>query len=220
MGFTPEQQARFSAVYVRTIGLNEHQKLVQSVDTMLKMLIDGGEAIVKRMDVKSVVPHPDNRGRAPMQVNAVYRKFSKIVGVGFALSKCDPSRAVAFQRSPLTDKQVMKFIDNTKDNPSFAKFDAKSVEALSVGCGHLNQALAATRDECKLPTAFLDDVDLTAGRKTSKLDAHELSKNDPILADALKGGLTWTVVHHSIELAYPKLPFLIPKGAEHRAPHR
>ena len=72
------------------------------------------------------------------------------MGVGFSLNRCDHKRAVAFQVKPGDDRDVKPFVEYAKDSPHLATIDSASVEACSVGCGHLNQFLAAIAEECEV----------------------------------------------------------------------
>ena len=83
MGFTPEQSARFEKLYHEVAKSNADSKIVQLVDNMLDLLVEGGEAQVKNIGVKNVVPHSANRSGALMEVRKIYSKGSKIIGVGF-----------------------------------------------------------------------------------------------------------------------------------------
>ena len=135
-------------------------KIVQLTDLMLKLLIEAGEAIVKHVPCKSVVVHRANRGETSMQPRNIYRKGAKILGVGFSLSKCDHTRAVAFQVNQSSDAMTKKFLEYSSHSPYFAKFDPVSVECGGVGCGHLNQFLACIHDGAAVPAEFHSDKDL------------------------------------------------------------
>ena len=101
MGFTAEQCKAFEACYNKLVQIaDDDQKLVQHVDTMVELMIKGGEATVKHIHCKSVVPHPKNRNSTLMSHRKVFIKGGKILGVGFSVGRCSPKQAIAFQRNP------------------------------------------------------------------------------------------------------------------------
>ena len=94
-----------------------------------------------------------------------------------------------------------------------ATFDSTSVEACSVGCGHLNQFLAAIVEECEVPNEFHGNTDLFKAPGGTKLDKHLLCKSQGAeLASTLDNGLKWTYIPYKFEQLYPKLPDVIQKA--------
>ena len=190
MGFTPEQSARFEKLYHAVAKASADSKIVQLVDNMLDLLVEGGEAQVKNIGVKNVVPHSANRSGALMEARKIYSKGSKIIGVGFSMNRCDPKRAVAFQTKPGDCQHVEAFIRHANGSPHLATFEASTIEACSVGCGHLSQFLACIKDEVEVPAEFIDDQDLFGGVAGRKLDSHALCKSqDQQLRTALDKGV-------------------------------
>ena len=130
-----------------------------------------------------------------------YRKLfpmtGKILGLGFSLTKCDPSRAVCFQRKP---SAKMHFIEHANSCPYLPNYDEKKVDGCSVGCGHLNQGLQALNQELEVPPEFRDNEDLVSQGKTH-LDKHEICKKDedvthsPDLKHITNIGLKWTYIY-------------------------
>ena len=213
MGFTTEQAALFQQLYAEVTAATDQTKLVQLVDRMLDLLVDSGEAVVKNVGVSRVVPHKDNRGGAMMEAHKVYAKGAKIMNVGFSLGRCDPKRAVAFQVKPGDDRDVKKFVELANQSPNFATFDSEAVEACSVGCGHLNQFLAAIVAECEVPSEFVDHPDLFGAQRGSKLDKHYLCKiQGKELQSTVDIGLKWTFIPYKFEKNFPKLPHVIQKA--------
>ena len=160
MGFTSEQESTFEKLYMEVAAAKDDLKIARLVDAMLELLVSSGEAQVKHIAVTRVVPHKANRSGSSMDVSKVYAKGSKIMGVGFSLTRCDSNRAVAFQVMPGDDRGVKSFVDFANESPHLATFQASTVEACSVGCGHLNQFLAAVYNECEVPTDYHDHKDL------------------------------------------------------------
>ena len=159
MGFTVEQSAKFEALYRAVTNVEDNTKLVQMVDELIKLMIDNGEAQVKNISVSRVVPHAANRAGSLMEAHKVYKKGAKIMAVGFSLARCDHRRAVAFQAKPGDTSGIMNFVKHANRSPSFANFNAEDVEACSVGCGHLNQFLAAIEHESVVPSGFKNHND-------------------------------------------------------------
>ena len=213
MGFTTEQWAKFGALYHEASAAKDNLKIVQIVDEMLELLVAAGEAQVKKIGVTRVVPHKANRAGSKMEVRKIYSKGSKVLGVGFSLARCDHRRAVSFQVKPGDDSDVKAFVEYANNSPHFAAFDSGSVEASSVGCGHLNQFLAAIFDECEVPDEFRGNQDLVGPGGGTKLDKQRLCKTQGAqLSSTLDHGLTWTFIPYKFEQRYPKLPHFIQKA--------
>ena len=90
MSFSVETQRLFDQTYKKAVNCDEDSKLVGLTDLMLRLLLEAGEA-------ELIVPHNNNRGGANMEYLKMFGKTSKILGVGFSLKKCDPTRTVCFQ---------------------------------------------------------------------------------------------------------------------------
>ena len=190
MGFTPEQKATFDGLYEKLLTASEDLKLVRIVDQMLELLVVAGEAQIKYIGVARVVPHIDNRSGSLMEVRKVYTKGSKILAVGFSLARCDPKRAVAFQAKPGGDPGVEQFVEYARQSQHLATFEASAVEACSVGCGHLNQFLAAVRAECEVPAEFIDHPDIFGPAGDKKLDSLLICRSqDPEFEWTVEQGL-------------------------------
>ena len=213
MGFNPFQKKEFEAMYGKLVSLsNADQKIVQLTDTMLQLMVDCGEAQVKHISCKRVVPHEQNRNSSLMSDRKVFQKGSKILAVGFSLVKCGPMRAVCFGVNPTTTRGVEAFVQHANGNPHLGNFSAQSVEGRSVGCGHLNQFIAAIFDEVQVPDEFKHDLKDFVGHadKLSMLDKHAICKADgKDLAGVLENGLKWTYIPYSFEVEFPKLPALL-----------
>ena len=100
----------------------------------------------------------------------------------------------------------MKFIDYARECPYFATFDDKKVDAGSVGCGHLNQGLAAMNQEIAVPPEFEQDKDLISNTGEKRLVKHDICERDRSVtqSDDLKsavdgGGMQWTYIYSNVE---------------------
>ena len=216
MGFTVEQCNKFEAIYNKLVQSSscDDVKLVQDVDTMLHLMIESGEAIVKHIHCKHVVPHPKNRNSTLMSYRTMFTKGGKILGVGFSLDRCCPKRAVCFGRTPNCAKSLDRFVKHANESPHFATFDADMIEGCSVGCGHLNQFLASIFDEAELPLEFRNNPDLV-GKSigATHLNKHNICQKDGTsLQCTMDKGLEWTYIPHKFETKYQKLPEIITKA--------
>ena len=213
MVFTADQSATFERLYQEAAAVRDDLKIVKLVDSMLDLLVGSGEAQVKPIGVARVVPHKANRAGSLMEVRKVYSKGRKIMSVGFSMTRCDPKRAVAFQVKPGDDRDVKSFVGYANESPYLATFDSAAVEACSVGCGHLNQFLAAVAQECEVPLEFQTATELVGTQGGTKLDKHFLCKTQGTqFAEALENGLKWTFIPYKFEELYPRLPHFIQKA--------
>ena len=211
MPFTEDQLRIFEAHY-DTLCSAEDSKLVSIADTMIDLLVRSGEAQVKHIHPKLIVPHLENRNSTLMTEHKIQPKGGKILGVGFSLSKCDPKRAVCFGRNPVGNADVERFVNHSNGNPFMATFDASTVEGLSVGCGHLNQFLACVHDEVAIIVELRKDPDIVG----TSADSVYFNKDDIVKRDSMHGstqlktaleiGIKWTFIPHRIAVKYPRLP--------------
>ena len=216
MGFTEEQRKEFETLYNSLSRAGTDMKLSQTVDTMIALMLAAGEAMEKQIHVKHCVPHKANRSGALMQIRKIFLKGFKILHVGFSPDRCDPKRAVCFQRNPSDDRDLRRWTDYANKEPCLATFDPNMVEAETVGCGHLNQFLGCIYDEVMVPPEFCyDDGPFQTKDGAKYLDKHQVCKADGIykkLADVLAKGLTWTYIPYTMYSRYPKLPHMIQKA--------
>ena len=222
MPFSAEQKKIFDEAYAKALSCNEdNQKILQLGKLMIKLLLDNDEAVIKQMDAKSVVPHMDNRGGSRMQAQKVYAKGKKILSVGFCPDLCDETEAICFGIfTPVGNESVMNFLEYSQANPAFANYKMENVEGLSVGCGHLNQFVAAVKDGRPVPEGFKSCealVGLGGAQMTGRMDKDHIIKKDSEfygggLAKVLDAGLKWTYIRPHVEPSYPKLPFLLQKS--------
>ena len=215
MVFTSQQQKEFDDMYNKLVSITDGDgKIVQLTDSMLCLMIEAGEAQVKHIHCKRVVPHQCNRGSSLMTCSKVFQKGCKILGVGFSLLKCGNLRAVCFGKNPVSNGAINRFVDMSKNSAHFATFDSNSVEAASVVCGHLNQFIAAIHDEVLVPEQFRNDEDLMGKPAVGDhLDRHAIVKRDgKDLHGVVDKGLLWTYIPYNFEEKYPKLPHLLQKA--------
>lgn len=215
MKFTAENQRLFDAAYKKAVNCDEDSKLVGLMDLMLRLLLEAGEAELMFINPMRVVPHNSNRGGANMEYLKMFGKISKILGVGFSLSKCDPSRAVCFQKR---QGKVMKFVENANRCKYFAKFEQEKVDAGSVGCGHLNQGLCAISQGIPIPPEYVHNADLVGQTGKKYLDQRDICQRDEDithakdLSNTISTGLKWTYIYAHVEEKYPELPNIFQKA--------
>ena len=215
MPFTADQKRVFEEAYHKACETTVDSKLVGLTDLMLKVMKEGGLADEQYLHPSRIVPHNLNRGGADMEYRKMFEKTSKILGVGFSFPKCDPSRAVCFQRKP---GSKLKFIPQANACPFFANFVDCKVDGQSVGCGHLNQGLAAIDQGIDVPPEFHKDEDICGTNGDTKLSKHDICAKDAemtksnALEQAINVGLKWTYIYSSAEEAYPRLPDIMQKA--------
>ena len=120
---------------------------------------------------------------AILVAGGMHEKGSKIVNVGFTLKLCGIDRAIAFENSPDTNHCESHTIKSTNGNSMFYQYTPNTVQAGSVGCGHLNQFLAAVG--CEATTI---EESLQVPGKTI-LDSHRITSGNRDLAFAVEHGL-------------------------------
>ena len=212
MPFSAESQRLFDQAYKKAVNCDEDSKLVGLTDLMLRLLLEAGEAEHMYINPLRVVPHNSNRGGANMEYLKMFGKTSKILGVGFSLNKCDPTRAVCFQKK---QGKTMKFVEIANRCKYFANFEQEKVDAGSVGCGHLNQGLCAIVQGVEIPPEFKDNKDLVGTTGKKHLDQRDICQRDEDitktkdLSNTLSTGLKWTYIYAHIEDKYPELPNII-----------
>ena len=210
MGFTKMQKDEFAKLYKTACEADESTRLVKLKDDMLHLLIEGGEARVKYMHPKTLVPHPKNRGGSKMHWRKIFEKGAKIISVGVSLAQCGPDKAVAFEEHPVNRRFGKQHVELCKSSPHYALYtDADAVEAGTVGCGHWNQMLACIIDKRPVPSEFAYKL-CEPGHPN--LDGERLCRDQPALRGLLHRGLETTVIKHSIESEYPQLPSIFQKA--------
>ena len=208
MGFN---KAKFDKLYENACNATANDtRLVQLKDDMLKLLLESGEAFVKYVQPKCVVPHPQNRCGSKMQWVKIYTKGSKIIAVGVSLVECGPEKAVGFSINPMDKSAALSHIKRCSTSEHYASYtDPDVVEVASVGCGHWAQFLACIVDKCVVPAMFVDKL-CENGR--NQLDGDRLCRDQPALQVLLSQGIQFTVIKHTIEAKYPKLPNILQKA--------
>ena len=200
MALTGTHKIAFEKAYTQATDPDTTNTKVRTLlDEMLKILNEAGSITQVRIPPTKVGIHPDNRNGQLMSAHSMEVKGSKIVSHGFSPSLCGPDRAICF---PEKDGRVHAHM--AKMCPTSDKFAPLQTSYLagSVGCGHLNQFLAAVATS--RPTGAKGLTDPNGLWETSKMK-HE----DPNLAAAIDQGLLWSQVDEAIEAVYPKLPLVV-----------
>ena len=211
MVFLPEQRAEFTELYKSACkaGATETNRLVQLKDQLLAILLKAGEARVKYVHPKALVPHTKNRGGSKMQWRKIFTKGAKIIKVGVSLGECGPDKAVAFEED--ADKTMAReHIKLCSTSAHYALYiDPEIVEGGTVGCGHWNQFLACIIDKRPVP---LDLQKALCEHGNQCLDPERLSRDQPVLKPLLNTGLQVTMIKRSIELEYPQMQNILQKA--------
>ena len=136
--------------------------------------------------------------------------------VGFTFKLCGVDKAIAFENNPATincEKHTHKV---TSTSTLFANYAPNTVRGGSVGCGHLNQWLAAVKAGATSPYSKL------CGKGTGTLCASIATASNEDLSQAVADGLKWFMIKYSVEEEYEKLPELIQRAlnTEHNVGER
>ena len=114
--------------------------------------------------------------------------------MGFTFKLCGPDRAIPFENNPTTNNCEKHTLETTRTSEYFANFVKGSIRGGSVGCGHLNQWLAAVKDGAKTIYSKLCDP----GKDT--ISTHIVTNSNEELKTAVQHGLIWFMVRYTIEI--------------------
>jgi hypothetical protein len=206
MSFTPDAKRVFDETYKKACALNSGDKLVSLMYLMLKLLREAQMGRDTRIQPKQMGVHPKNRSGKKMVPNTMQKKGIKITNVGFAQALCGIDRAIGFEVNPMSKHIEEHTIATTSASPMFAKYEKGLVVGGSVGCGHLNQWLAAVGDSAE--SSYSDVCD----RGETKLSAHLVAKDNVEYELAIEKGIVWFLIKWEIERDYPELPNVIQRG--------
>ena len=198
--------AVFEELYKAAVEADEDVKLQSMADLIMKELEQHGMSEKVILHSKSVGVHPSNRGGKMLSPIDVHVKGAKIVKGGFSWRLCSDDEAICVSDGP--GKAIAKAIVNlAKSSTFFAKYiDLGSIKAGSVGCGHLNQFLAAVHDEAET------DQQSLKGDGKNTISKRKLCDADENLKLAVDRGLQWTLIRAEVETAFPKLPDILQKA--------
>jgi hypothetical protein len=205
MPFTAEQKTIFDEAYEKAKKLDAGDKLVQLMYLLLDLIMKSGQGVEMKIPPKHMGIHPANRSGKKMVGAVMQKKGNKITNVGFTLKLCGPDRAIAFEVSP-TSNTIEQHTLAITSSPNFANYVPGTIRAGSVGCGHLNQFLAAVADGAETSYANLSLPD--EGRLSKTI----ITKGNKECEDAVDNGLTWFVIKFQIEELYPLLPSIIQRA--------
>ena len=200
-------KADIDVLYTMATQMKEDDsQLVSIVYRMLDKIAEHQMSYTARCPSIHMGIHPNNRAGKQMVAADMNKKGAKIVNVGFTFKLCGKDRAIAFENSPDTNHCESYTIKSTIGNPMFYQYTPNTVRAGSVGCGHLNQFLAAVG--CDATTV---EPSLQVPGKT-KIDSHRILAGNRDLAFAVEHGLEWTIIKHQVETQWPELPELIQRA--------
>ena len=206
MPFTPDAKRIFDETYKKACALNSGDKLVSLMYLMLKLLREAQMGRDTRIQPKQMGIHPKNRSGKKMVPSTMQKKGYKITNVGFAQALCGIDRAIGFEVNPMSKHIEEHTIATTSASPMFAKYEKGLVVGGSVGCGHLNQWLAAVGDSAE--STYSDVCD----RGETKLSAHLVAKDNAEYELAIEEGIVWFLIKWEIERDYSELPCVIQRG--------
>ena len=200
-------QNEFDVLYGKAVGMKDAEKLVQLMYQMIAILKANDIAYETEIPPMNMGVHPSNRtGKKIVGLN-MQKKGLKIVKVGFRKELCGPLKAIAMENNPTTNTIDTYTMNLAKGDPLFAQYVAGTIRGGSMGCGHLNQFLAATAYGAKTPhTSELSDP----GRDT--ISKHRVCSNNDHLSTAVEKGIKWTMINFKAEERYPQLPHIIQRA--------
>ena len=205
MPFTKNQETAFATRYNSCLSCKDTTQLVSMIYSLIEQLHAADEAYIVRLPPHHMGIHPKNRSGKKMIDKTMQKKGRTIHAVGFTFKLCGPSKAVAFEEHPQS-RYCETHTLQTTGSELFANYKSGNIRGGSVGCGHLNQWLAAVRDGAESPYEQLCES------KSTRISKQRVTANNPDLADAVENGLTWTMIKWTIEMKYPELPTLIQRG--------
>ena len=206
MPFSTEQKRLFDLMYTKACDLRDENKLVTLLFQMLELLQKADEAYVAYVLPLHMGIHPKNRGGKRMSPLAMQKKGHKIYVVGFTPKLCGPDRAIAFEVDPASKHIEKHTLQITSASESFAQYRPGTLRGGSVGCGHLNQWLAAVG--CGAKTDFKDLCD--PGK--SHIPPRLVTEGKDALKNAVNFGLEWLMIRSGIEKDYPEVPSIIQRA--------
>ena len=170
-----------NTVFKDGMDLLRKQKLVQRVP----------------MKAKSLLTHPENRGRLMLSPFNCHRNAATIFSVGGDLKQL--SNATAFQMPPSGPRRLevlqanQSLIERSKGY--LAPINGEE-RALSVGCGHTAAFFKVAEVGGKTPEKSLQD-------DKGFVDAGKL-KTDPALATMIEEGWMWDLIDWEVDEAFPE----------------
>ena len=151
--------------------------------------------------------HNKNRQGKKMIDVTMQKKGNKVTNVGFRLELCGPKdRAFAFEVNPLNNNIEDHTIAVTSSSDKFANYSRGVIRGGSVGCGHLNQFLAAVRDGAESCYPEL------CNHGDNRLSKDIVAKDNAAYADAIDNGITWYMFKYQLEVDYPEFPAILQRA--------
>eukprot|EP00971_Amphidinium_carterae_P342682 6482083-Amphidinium_carterae.1 len=175
---------------------------VATWDKIKSLLVKEGLARTNvRMPPELVGVHPENRSKIGLQPSMVHQHGHEILQAGFSWSKCQDATAVEVPPSPL-DKAAKDLNTKVVEMSKGLLPVLPDIKLLSLGSGHTNAFLRALKADCTTDCEALKGQD---GRLSSEV----LTLKKPELADAMRDGLAWCVLHWALPYVFPSLVDLI-----------
>ena len=200
MPLSSEDRRIFTKLYDAVVACDDEAKLVRTVYLMIDILRASNTGYEMQIKPLMMGVHPANRGGKKMAGVKMHRKGAKITKLGFSFKLCPPTKAICFEDSPETKAIETATIELTSSSELFATYEKGCVKAGSVGCGHLNQFLAAVLQGVPTPEKSLTDG------SSDRISRRMIEEGNEDVKVALNLGLTWFVVPWEIEKEFPRLP--------------
>ena len=193
--YTPELRSEVTRLLKEAEQAGQKVSVFESVVSLLEK-----QGLVWKAQIapEFVGTHPQNRSEAMVSCTEAHQHGLEILKVGWSSRKC--ADATCVQAPPPPRYAMFDAVNKREVQLSDGKIPPlASLQYLSVGSSHTNVFLRSVKAGC---VAAVDGLSQTADGRMS-LDA--LSLSQPAFKDACLKGMTWTVLHHQIDLVWPTL---------------
>lgn len=177
----------------------ENSNMVSSCKSVMKMLTEHGLVFECKVHSKYIGVHPSNRDGFGVSGNAVASLASQIYHLGFDFGEI---RAIAVEIDDASRDQITQFNKQmcAGSSETLAPVDV-ALKFASLQGSHTNQVLKAIHYGVK----HADESMTEAGF----LSVSKIGLRDPLFAQAVKEGLSWTIISTEAIRIFPSLPGLI-----------
>ena len=204
-----ETYAAFQAAYESSMGASPEATahIVANYEIMMDSLVKSLLIQTRVLPADNVGVHAQNRGGTCMSGQVFMAKGRKIVEVGTSTRLCGPERCVAMEDIPGINATYDRMERMAEGCPMFGRPSKKLIKYGSLGSSHLNQFIHAV---CEGRPTLEEMLWTATGDKV--IDHDRLWKNDSVLKDLCRTGLTWTIIPHEIGTMFPFLANMVQKA--------
>lgn len=168
--------------------VTEKSKIVETVETIVGLLMEDGLVTQMHIPPKNVGVHPSNRYGFGVSAAKVHDLGAKIVGMGWSWAAC----ALAISMADGNGKSAKFTCKMQQGSKKFGRSQLAEINFGSMACGHTNQFLVACIDKAETSEPALAGPD---GRIS-----HDMLGAGVL--EAMRKGLKWTVLDSAVEDLY------------------